>query len=112
MEELYLRLVERLLDNPRALSRNRNFHLFDDPDARRAARLFARLTALARGVVRATEEGGEIILQRRGDGFQLDLQFPQSHGSQTAWLKVREFSLLLRTPALRGRIPAVLQAAS
>jgi hypothetical protein len=110
MDELYFRLVERLLENPRALSRNRNFHAFEDPEVRRASRLFGRLTALARLIGRARQEGGEVSLSSRGEGYWLALSLPQSRATHEAFLRPRELALLLRAPSLRDALPPALSA--
>jgi hypothetical protein len=63
MDSFVRRLVKRLLEEGRPLSRNRHFHTFDTPEGRTALRTARRLRALHRDVLRALEEGGGVQLR-------------------------------------------------
>jgi len=95
MREFLYRLVQRLHDEARPLSRNKHFHTFADAESRRALRIDRHLRDLElreRGEpprVRHLADGGvQIVLRHR----ELDLV-------RTATLSAEEARLLARHPA-------------
>ena len=61
MDPFVRRLVERLNDPARPLSRNRHFHTFDNPDGQQALRIARRLHALRQDIEKCLREGGRPI---------------------------------------------------
>src|SRR5688572_12634685 len=65
MDPFVRRLVQRMADPSRPLSRNRHFHTFDSPEGRKAQRIFKRLTALKRELEACQKAGGTYSMERQ-----------------------------------------------
>ncbi len=105
MDQLTRQIIVRLQDNPRSLSRNRNFSTFEQPAARRARRVARYLRSLAADIL--GERGpGQVQVQRvrQGQRCMIQLRFPALASSRTAYLSPDEFELLLARPGLRDAL--------
>src|SRR5262249_55676035 len=100
MEDLHYRLIERLRQDPRALSRNRNFHAFDDPSLLRARRVFRLLRSIERDLL-ACGQGGGVHVAAEGRLVKISVSLGSVSGTRTAFLHPREFDLLLSNPDIR-----------
>ncbi|HTS81127.1 MAG TPA: hypothetical protein VMH40_11055 [Myxococcaceae bacterium] len=101
MDSFVRRLVERLLEPSRPLSRNRHFHTFETPEGRRALGLARRLRGLARDVRRCLERGSRPEVREEGvDGaLRVELRF-DALGRRTAFLSGEEFEILRTLPGM------------
>jgi hypothetical protein len=110
MDAFIHRLVQRLLDPSRPLSRNRHFHTFETPEGKRALRISRRLQALARDLTRCANEGGEPVVTRaqtaQGD-VVIEVRLRRLNSSRVTKLDPTEFELLCRLPG----VPAGLKLA-
>ena len=99
MREFLYRLVQRLQEEARPLSRNKHFHVFAG-EARRALRIDRHLRDLAEHL-EALHACGERPRVRAlpGGGVQLVLKHPTLAVVRTATLSREEVALLARTPA-------------
>ncbi len=100
MREFLYRLVQRLHDEARPLSRNRHFHAFSDADSRRALRIDRHLRDLEARLSELRERGEPPRVRRLPDGsVQLVLRHPDLCVVRTATLTADEAELLARHPA-------------
>jgi len=99
MREFLYRLVQRLQEEARPLSRNRHFHAFAG-EARRALRIDRHLRDLAQHleVLRTRGERPRIRIMP-GGSVQMVLKHPTLAVVRTATLAPEEVALLLRSPA-------------
>jgi hypothetical protein len=103
MDRFVRRLVERLVDEGRPLSRNRHFHTFETPEGRTALRMARRLRALSRAITRCVEEGGTLSLHAHpghGASRAHELCLAQKVGTHRAFLSKEEVELLRALPGL------------
>ncbi len=105
MDPFVRRLVERLLDASKPLSRNRHFHTFETPEGKRALRVWKRLLALQRDIELAREEGGSSRVMRQvvaatGE-VTVELKLHHLKTTRTATLEGAEFELLCQLPGVR-----------
>jgi hypothetical protein len=109
MDSFVRRLVERLLEPSRPLSRNRHFHTFETPEGKRALTLARRLRGLARDVRRCTERGLPPEVREEGvnGGLKIQLVFDDLAGRRTAFLTGEEYALLLRVPGMSDALRRV-----
>jgi hypothetical protein len=100
MDPFIRRLVERMLDPARPLSRNRHFHTFASPEGRRALRIARRLLALDRDL--AACSGAEALLIEQGDGeVRVEVRLERLRSAHRARLTTQEFELLRGLPGTR-----------
>ena len=99
MREFLYRLVQRLQEEARPLSRNKHFHVFAG-EAGRALRIDRHLRDLAQhlDVLRSRGERPR-VRALPGGSVQLVLKHPTLAVVRTATLTPEEVRLLLRTPA-------------
>jgi len=99
MREFLYRLVQRLQEEARPLSRNKHFHVFVG-EARRALRIDRHLRDLAQHLelLRTRGERPRVRLLP-GGSVQLVLKHPTLAVVRTATLAPEEVALLLRSPA-------------
>jgi hypothetical protein len=98
------RLVERLMDPARPLTRNRHFHTLDNPEGRRALRISRRLLGLQKDLVRCQREGGagSVTHHTNAQGeVVVELTLRTLNAARTTVLDATEFELLCRLPGLR-----------
>jgi hypothetical protein len=99
MREFIYRLVQRLQEEARPLSRNKHFHAFAG-EARRALSIDRHLRDLARHLELLRSRGERPRVRPLPDGaVQLVLHHPTLTVVRTATLSAEEVQLLLRTPA-------------
>jgi hypothetical protein len=100
MREFLYRLVQRLHDEARPLSRNKHFHTFADPGSQRALRIDRHLRDLEERLAELRELGEPPRVKYRTDGgVQLVLRHPDMAMVRTATLNAEEVRLLARHPA-------------
>jgi len=99
MREFLYRLVQRLQEEARPLSRNKHFHTFAGETAR-ALRIDRHLRDLARHLELLRSRGERPrVRPLPGGAIQLVLQHPTLPVVRTATLSAEEVELLVRTPA-------------
>ena len=100
MREFLYRLVQRLHDEARPLSRNKHFHVFGDDESRRALRIDRHLRDLEERLSEMRERGETPRVRTLPDGgVQLVLRHPELAVVRTATLTAQEARLLARHPA-------------
>jgi hypothetical protein len=115
MDPFVRRLVERLHDPARPLSRNRHFHTFDTPEGRYALKLSRRLKSLQRDIMACRKEGNRARFCRQlgADGETcIELQMERIQGRRVSHLQDAEFELLARLPGVRDALEEVLEPAA
>ena len=112
MREFFHRLLQRLHDEARPLSRNKHFHALSDGDGKRALRADRHLRDLE-DHLEALRQHGERPRVRRmeGGGVQLVLSHPRLALARTALLSAEEARLLARHPAGAWALEEELEAA-
>jgi hypothetical protein len=99
MREFLYRLVQRLHDEARPLSRNKHFHAFDK-DTRRALRIDRHLRDLEMHLEKLRERGQRPRVRSLPDGgVQMVLAHPTLSVVRTATLSAEEVALLALHPA-------------
>lgn len=103
MDAFVRRLIERLHDPSRPLSRNRHFHTFDSPEGRRALATSRRLKSLQRDILACAKEGQRPTVERRTDDageLEIQLRFDAIQGKRSSRLRGAEFELLRALPGV------------
>lgn len=104
MHDYVRRLVTRLSETDRPLSRNKHFHTFDTPLGRRALKLSRQLRSLAQDIVAQAGQGGALQLERQTepDGkVRILLHLSRLKAKRTAFLSEGEWELLLQERGVR-----------
>ena len=103
MDPFVRRLIERLHDPSKPLSRNRHFHTFETPEGKRALRTSRRLKALQREILLCRQQGGAVQLHRSvvEGQHELELRFHWVKGRSVSRLADAELELLTRLPGVR-----------
>ena len=109
MREFLYRLVQRLHDEARPLSRNKHFHAFAG-DARRALRIDRHLRDLESHLAALRERGERPRVRAVPGGIQLVLKHPTLAVVRTAILSAEEAALLARHPAGAWALDGVADA--
>lgn len=106
MDPFVRRLVERLLDTSRPLSRNRHFHTFETPEGKRAMRITKRLLALQRDIRSCAGGGGrpKVAHHTTDDGVRVEIELAHLKTLRTTTLDHAEFELLLRLPDMSAAL--------
>jgi hypothetical protein len=115
MDPFVRRLVERLHDPTRPLSRNRHFHTFDTPEGRSALKVSRRLKSLQRDIMACHKEGSRARFFRQvgPDGqTRIELQMERIQGRRVSLLQDAEFELLSQLPGVRDVLEEVLEPAA
>lgn len=100
MREFLYKLVQRLQDTARPLSRNKHFHTFTGDEARRALRIHKHLRDLEAHLSQLRDRGERPRVRALpGGGVQLVLGHPTLTVVRTARLTAEEARLLARHPA-------------
>ena len=100
MREFFHRLLQRLHDEARPLSRNKHFHALSDGEGRRALRAYRHLRDLEDHLEALRQHGERPRVRRLPDGgVQLVLSHPRLALARTAMLSAEEARLLARHPA-------------
>lgn len=99
MDPFVRKLVLRLLDEGRPLSRNRHFHTFESPEGKRAMRISKRLRALQKDIELCRHEGSEPAVRREtsdeGD-VKIEITLEHLKSRRLTTLDEAEFELLGR----------------
>ena len=96
-------LLERLWQDPRARSRNKNFHRFrDDRVYRRTVRRVRSLLSLRADLVRFAALGTIVAERLDGDRVRVVLRVPALRLRRSVYLSVFELELLRRDEKLRN----------
>jgi hypothetical protein len=98
MDAFVRRLVERLADPKRPLSRNRHFHTFESPEGRAAMKIFKRLKALKRDMDACEQAGGSCSIKTEGeaDKVRVEITLQRIRSRRTVILEEAELDLLQR----------------
>jgi hypothetical protein len=115
MDPFVRRLIERLHDPARPLSRNRHFHTFDTPEGRSALKVSRRLKSLQRDIVACHKEGrrARFFRQAGPDGqSRIELLMERIQGRRVSHLQDAEFELLAQLPGVRDALEEVLEPAA
>ncbi|WNG15053.1 hypothetical protein [Cystobacter fuscus] len=107
MDPFVRRLVERLHDPAKPLSRNRHFHTFDTPEGRMALKVFRRLNSIHRDILACVKEGRRARLFRHVNDegeHRIELHFERIAGRRVSHLKAAELELLARLPGVRDAL--------
>src|SRR3954463_6920105 len=100
MREFFHRLLPRLHDEARPLSRNKHFHALSDGDGRRALRADRHLRDLEDHLEALRQHGERPRVRQLPDGgVQLVLSHPRLALARTATLSAEEARLLAGHPA-------------
>lgn len=97
------KLMEQLLTEPKALSRNRHFDTFDHPDGRAALKAVRHLRALERDILAQAARGHRPVLEeaeREGESV-IRMELTQLRAKRVAYLSRAELRLLLTRPGIR-----------
>ena len=99
-----LQLVARLRREGDALSRNRNFELFEDPATRRAQKLHLHLLRLERDLVRFARQGRVRLLSGpvygRNGRLVIEVVVPALSMRRHVYLDARELDLIMEKPEI------------
>jgi hypothetical protein len=104
MHDYVRRLVARISESGRPLSRNRHFHTFATPQGRRALKLSRHLRSLAHDILVQAQVGGRIAvehLEGEHPGVRLWLENERLKARRTAYLTRSEYDLLLEDDGVR-----------
>jgi hypothetical protein len=114
MDPFVRRLVERLHDPSRPLSRNRHFHTFDTPEGRTALRVSRRLLSLQKDILACQSEGRRARIFRRVNPqgeHRIELLMERLSGRRVSMLHAAEFELLTKMPGMRDALEVLEEAA-
>ena len=104
MDPFVQRLVQRLLDPARPLSRNRHFHTFDTPEGRSALKVSRRLRSLQQDILASLAEGLRPRVSRVQSAAgerRIELSMERIQGRRVSHLLDAEFELLRQLPGVR-----------
>lgn len=113
MNDYILRLVSRLSQDERPLSRNRHFHTFENPDGKKALRISRHLRALAHDIIEQARRGEPLRVScvTEDSTMRVQLEFVRLKARRTAYLSPAEFKLLLQSAPVREAISTARRAA-
>jgi hypothetical protein len=96
MDPFVRRLVQRMSDPKRPLSRNKHFHTFESPEGRAAMKIFRRLTALKRDMSDCEKSGGQCSVHKHeADGkVRVEITLERLRSRRTVTLEPVELELL------------------
>lgn len=109
MNELEQQLLRRLLDDPERLSRNRNFHSYQDPTVKRTARLSRVFRSLCEDLV--DPELLSVTLDHDAEPRRLAVELYWDARSRTTYVTEAELAILLEDEAVAGRLAELLRRA-
>lgn len=114
MDPFVRRLVERLHDPSKPLSRNRHFHTFDTPEGRTALKVFRRLRSLQKDILACQAEGrrARIFRHVNPEGeHRIELLMERMAGRRVSMLQAAEYELLANLPGVRDALEVLDEAA-
>lgn len=96
MDPFVRRLVQRLSDPGRPLSRNKHFHTFESPEGKAAMKIFKRLSALKRDMQECEQTGGTCsVKEQEADGkVRVEITLERLRSRRTVTLEPAELELL------------------
>ena len=104
MDPFVRRLIERMPQPARPLTRNRHFHTFGTPEGKRALQTSRRLRSLQKDILACREEGQAVRLHRTAEGSEgevkIELMLERVRGRRVALLREDELELLLGLPGV------------
>lgn len=109
MDPFIRRLVQRLNDPARPLSRNRHFHTFETPEGRAALRTSRRLQSLREDLLTCLRDGGQARCAPAEDAqgaLRVELTLLRLKGKRTTMLPQAEWELLTELPGVREALDA------
>jgi len=105
MHDFVRRLVARIGESGRPLSRNKHFHTFDTPLGRQALKLSRRLRSLSQDLLsQGLAEGDSLAVEQQTDGagkVRVVLHLARLKAKRTVYLSQGEWELLLQEPGVR-----------
>ena len=104
MDPFVRRLVQRMLDPARPLSRNRHFHTFSTPEGKQALKTSRRLKSLQADILACRAEGQPATVVRLEDEdgtLRIELSLERVGGRRVSLLQASEFELLMELPGVR-----------
>jgi hypothetical protein len=103
MDPFVQKLIRRLHDPSRPLSRNRHFHTFETPEGKMALKAARRLKSLQRDILACAREGryAQVIRSGKKGQLQIELQLERIRGRRVSILKEGELELLEELPGVR-----------
>jgi hypothetical protein len=106
MDAFVRRLVQRLVDPARPLTRNRHFHTLETPEGKRALKISRRLRGLQREILESFARGRRSTYRRKGAEDELCFELTLEHikGRHISLLHADEFQLLRELPGVEGAI--------
>jgi hypothetical protein len=114
MDPFVRRLIQRMHDPARPLSRNRHFHTFSTPEGRLALRTSRRLRNLQENILACSEEGrrARFIRHELEDGrHRIEILLERVNGRRVSFVAEAEFELLLELPGVRAALEEMRGAA-
>lgn len=114
MDPFVRRLVQRMLDPARPLTRNRHFHTFSTPEGKQALKASRRLQSLQRDILACRAEGHParfVRVEEEEGELRIHLHLERVGGRRTSVLTDDEFELLLDLPGIRPVLEEVRGAA-
>lgn len=109
MDPFVRRLIERLHDPSKPLSRNRHFHTFDTREGRAALRVSRRLRSLAKDILACFAEGTDASFLRHlmeSGEHRVELTLERLSGRRVSILNDVEFELLCALPGVADALVA------
>ena len=96
MDPFVRRLVQRMSDPKRPLSRNKHFHTFESPEGKAAMKIFRRLSALKRDMRECEKAGGAcVVTNHEADGkVRVEITLERIRSRRTVTLEPVELELL------------------
>lgn len=101
MTPLERKLIRRLVFAPETLSRNRNFHAFQDPKARAARRTAGLLRSLRDALL---NDETECSLEEHGADWVVVVHEPETGLERRSHLKGAELAILCEDPKCAARL--------
>ena len=100
MDPFVRRLVQRMSDPSRPLSRNKHFHTFESPEGRAAMKIFKRLSALKKDMQECEKSGGSCSVKKHeADGkVRVEITIERIRSRRTVTLDSIELELLEKLP--------------
>jgi hypothetical protein len=101
------RLIERMHDPARPLSRNRHFHTFSTPEGRLALRTSRRLRNLQEDILGCHAEGGPsgfVRHEMENGQHRIEILLERVSGRRVSFVSEAEFELLLDLPGVRAAL--------
>ena len=101
MDPFVRRLIQRMHDPARPLSRNRHFHTFSTPEGQMAVRISRRLRSIRADILACRDEGhaAQFVRHTLEDGtHRIEIRLERVSGRRVSILSGDEFELLTEMP--------------